>query len=105
MELAGHTPRLVSTNVGVLVPHFSGDSYKIRNALVGVLGKIVAKACKDVEGDASSKSFRLRGKNAMLEILLERCRDVSAYTRSRVLQVCKFFAFFILIPEQKYNHF
>ncbi|KAJ4756213.1 Condensin complex subunit 1 [Rhynchospora pubera] len=87
VELAGHSPRLVSTNVGVLVPHFGGESYKIRNALVGVLGKIVAKAFKDVEGDVSSKSLRLRGKNAMLEILLERCRDVSAYTRSRVLQV------------------
>ncbi|XP_020273026.1 condensin complex subunit 1 isoform X1 [Asparagus officinalis] len=87
VELADHSPKLVSTNVGVLVPHFGGESYKIRNALVGVLGKLVAKAFKDVEGDVSSKSLRLRGKQAMLEILIERCRDVSAYTRSRVLQV------------------
>nr|CAB3482675.1 unnamed protein product [Digitaria exilis] len=74
----------MSTNIGVLVPHFGGDSYKIRNALVGVLGKLVAKAFKDVEGDNNA---RLRSKQAMLEILIERCRDVSAYTRSRVLQV------------------
>ncbi|KAG1371126.1 condensin complex subunit 1 [Cocos nucifera] len=87
VDLADHSPKLMSTNVGVLVPHFGGESYKIRNALVGVLGKLVAKAYKDVEGDMSSKSLRLRGKQAMLEILLERCRDVSAYTRSRVLQV------------------
>lgn len=40
-----------------------------------------------MEGDASSKSLRLRGKHALLEILIERGRDVSAYTRSRVLQV------------------
>jgi condensin complex subunit 1 len=99
VELAGRSPRLVSTNVGVLVPHFGGDSYKIRNALVGVLGKIVAKAFKDVEGDVSSKSLRLRGKNAMLEILLERCRDVSAYTRSRVLQVCEFLQLLYFIPK------
>ncbi|KAK4404787.1 Condensin complex subunit [Sesamum angolense] len=71
----------------VLVPHFGGESYKIRNALVGVLGKLIAKAFNDVEGEVSSKSTRLRTKQAMLEILLERCRDVSAYTRSRVLQV------------------
>lgn len=87
VELADRSPKLVSTNIGVLVPHFGGESYKIRNALVGVLGKLVTKAFKDVEGDASSKSLRLRGKQAMLEILIERCRDVSAYTRSRVLQV------------------
>ncbi|KAH0865210.1 hypothetical protein HID58_082421 [Brassica napus] len=87
VELADRLPKVMSTNVGVLVPHFGGESYKIRNALVGVLGKLVAKAFNDVEGDVSSRSLRLRTKQAMLEILLERCRDVSAYTRSRVLQV------------------
>ncbi|XP_054795196.1 condensin-1 complex subunit CAP-D2-like [Prosopis cineraria] len=87
VELADRLPKLVSTNIGILIPHFGGESYKIRNALVGVLGKLIAKAFKDVEGEVSSKSIRLRTKQAMLEILLERCRDVSAYTRSRVLQV------------------
>ncbi|KAK8588828.1 hypothetical protein V6N12_023241 [Hibiscus sabdariffa] len=87
VELADRLPKLVSTNIGLLIPHFGGESYKIRNALVGVLGKLVAKAFKDVEGEVSSKSIRLQTKQAMLEILLERCRDVSAYTRSRALQV------------------
>lgn len=87
VELSDRIPKLMSVNIGLLVPHFGGESYKIRNALVGVLGKLVAKAFKDVEGEVSSKSVRLRTKQAMLEILLERCRDVSAYTRSRVLQV------------------
>ncbi|KAI4348619.1 hypothetical protein L6164_009323 [Bauhinia variegata] len=87
VELSERLPRLISTNIGILIPHFGGESYKIRNALVGVLGKLIAKAFKDVEGEVSSKSIRLRTKQAMLEILLERCRDVSAYTRSRVLQV------------------
>lgn len=87
VELADRLPKLISTNIGLLVPHFGGESYKIRNALVGVLGKLVAKAFNDIEGEVSSKSIRLRTKQAMLEILLERARDVSAYTRSRVLQV------------------
>ncbi|XP_018499140.1 condensin-1 complex subunit CAP-D2 isoform X1 [Pyrus x bretschneideri] len=87
VELSDRLPKLVSTNIGLLVPHFGGESYKIRNALAGVLGKLVAKAFKDVEGEVSSKCVRLRTKQAMLDILLERCRDVSAYTRSRVLQV------------------
>ncbi|KAL5743754.1 hypothetical protein ACOSQ2_026870 [Xanthoceras sorbifolium] len=87
VELADRLPKLISTNIGLLVPHFGGESYKIRNAIVGVLGKLVWKAFKDIDGEVSSKSVRLRTKQAMLEILLERCRDVSAYTRSRVLQV------------------
>ncbi|KAE8728931.1 putative cytochrome P450 [Hibiscus syriacus] len=87
VELADRLPKLVSTNIGLLIPHFGGESYKIRNALVAVLGKLVAKAFKDVEGEVSSKSIRLQTKQAMLEILLERCRDISAYTRSRALQV------------------
>ncbi|XP_031273895.1 condensin complex subunit 1 [Pistacia vera] len=87
VELADRLPKLISTNIGLLVLHFGGESYKIRNALVGVLGRLVAKAFKDVDGEVSSKSVRLRTKQAMMEILLERCRDVSAYTRSRVLQV------------------
>ncbi|KAJ3683828.1 hypothetical protein LUZ60_014055 [Juncus effusus] len=87
IDLASHSPKLVSTNIGILVPHFGGDSYKIRNSLVGVLGKLVAKAFNDLDGDVSNKSLRLRGKQAMLDVLLERFRDVSAYTRSRVMQV------------------
>ncbi|KAE9619744.1 putative condensin complex subunit 1 [Lupinus albus] len=87
IELADRLPKLISTNIGILVPHFGGESYKIRNALVGVLGKLIVKAFKDADGEVSSKSIRLRTKQAMMEILLERCRDVSAYTRSRVLQV------------------
>ncbi|CAN0890701.1 Condensin-1 complex subunit CAP-D2 [Linum grandiflorum] len=87
VELADRLPHLVSTNIGVVVPHFGGESFKIRNALVGVLGKLVVKAFKDLEGEVSSKSVRLRTKQAMLEILLERCRDVSAYTRSKTLHV------------------
>ncbi|PIA48168.1 hypothetical protein AQUCO_01400624v1, partial [Aquilegia coerulea] len=87
VELTDRLPKLMSTNVGVLIDHFGGESYKIRNALVGVLGKLVSKAFKDIEGDVSSKSVRIRNKQAMLQIMLERCRDVSAYTRSRVLQV------------------
>lgn len=87
VELAVRLPKLLSNNIGLLIPHFGGESYKIRNALVGVLGKLVAKAFNDAEGEVSSKPMHLRKKQAMLEILLERCRDVSAYTRSRVLQV------------------
>ncbi|KAL2501832.1 hypothetical protein Fot_35680 [Forsythia ovata] len=47
VELADRLPKLISTNIGLLVPHFGGESYKIRNALVGVLGKLIVKAFND----------------------------------------------------------
>ncbi|KAH9319750.1 hypothetical protein KI387_021519, partial [Taxus chinensis] len=86
VELADRSPKMMSTNVGILMPHFGGESYKIRSSLVGVFGKLIAKAFKDVDGNSSSGTHRLRSKQAMLDVLIERCRDVSAYTRSRVLQ-------------------
>jgi hypothetical protein len=48
VELADRLPKHMSTNLGVLIPHFGGESYKIRNSLVGVFGKLAAKAFKDV---------------------------------------------------------
>lgn len=86
VELADRLPKLMSTNIGMLMPHFGGESYKIRSSLVGVFGKLIAKAFKDTDSNSSSGTHRLRSKQAMLDVLLDRCRDVSAYTRSRVLQ-------------------
>ncbi|KAK1277671.1 hypothetical protein QJS04_geneDACA016585 [Acorus gramineus] len=85
VELAEKAPKLVAKNVGVLVPHFGGESYKIRNGLVGVLGKLVMKAF--VGPLETDQRLSLRSKKSMLEILIERFRDVSAYTRSKTLQV------------------
>ncbi|KAF9619331.1 hypothetical protein IFM89_006518, partial [Coptis chinensis] len=67
VELADRLPKVMSTNVGVLIDHFGGESYKIRNALVGVLGKLVSKAFKDIEGDVVKiAAGRLEDKSAMV---------------------------------------
>ncbi|KAH7430593.1 hypothetical protein KP509_08G005100 [Ceratopteris richardii] len=86
VELAEHMPRLVTTNVGVLMPHFGGESYKIRSALISVFGKLVSKASKETDVNAASETSRLRSKQAMIDVMMERSRDTSAYTRSKVLQ-------------------
>lgn len=41
VEFTDRLLKFISTNIGILVPHFSGESYKLRNALVGVQGKLV----------------------------------------------------------------
>ncbi|KAJ7519949.1 hypothetical protein O6H91_20G060900 [Diphasiastrum complanatum] len=86
VELADRLPKLMVTNLSILMPHFGGESYKIRNALVMVMGKLIAKAFKDPDGNSTSETVRLRNKQAMIDVLLERARDASAYTRNRVLQ-------------------
>lgn len=86
VELAERLPRLVATNVGILMPHFGGESYKIRSALISVFGKLVSKASKEGDANGASETSRLRSKQAMIDVMMERSRDMSAYTRSRVLQ-------------------
>ncbi|MCO5547427.1 hypothetical protein L7F22_000876 [Adiantum nelumboides] len=86
VELAERLPKLVTTNVGVLMPHFGGESYKIRSALISVFGKLVSKASKEADVNSASETSRLRSKQAMIDVMMERSRDVSAYTRSKVLQ-------------------
>ena len=86
VELAERLPKVVTTNVGILMPHFGGESYKIRSALVSVFGKLISKMSKELAGNGLSETNRLRSKQAMIDVLIERSRDTTAYTRSRVLQ-------------------
>jgi condensin complex subunit 1 len=41
-ELSSVLPKLVATNVSVLMPHLHGESYPMRNAIVTVLGNLLA---------------------------------------------------------------
>ncbi|GJN10798.1 hypothetical protein PR202_ga28922 [Eleusine coracana subsp. coracana] len=50
VELADRLPKLMSTNIGLIVPHFGGESYKIRNALVGVLGNWLQRLSRMLKG-------------------------------------------------------
>ncbi|XP_024543850.1 condensin complex subunit 1 isoform X1 [Selaginella moellendorffii] len=85
VELADRLPKVLAANLSVLMPHFGGESYKIRNALVTVLGRLVVKAFGDNDSNLS-EDIRLRNKQAMLDVLIERTRDTNAFTRACVLQ-------------------
>lgn len=60
VELENQLQKLMSMNFGVLIDHFGKELYKIRNALTGVSGKLISKSFKDIDGDVSSQSVRLR---------------------------------------------
>ncbi|PHT50243.1 hypothetical protein CQW23_09990 [Capsicum baccatum] len=60
----------VEGHIGLLILHFGGKSYTIRNALVGKLEKLVMKAFNDMEVEISSKAISSLTKQAMLKVLL-----------------------------------
>lgn len=87
VAMAERLPKLMTVNLSIITSHLDGDSYKMRNAIVQVIGTLIVKASKDPSVDAAGDEMaRLRSKQGMVDILLERARDKSSYTRSKVLQ-------------------
>ncbi|XP_024390641.1 condensin-1 complex subunit CAP-D2 isoform X6 [Physcomitrium patens] len=87
VAMAERMARFMTDNLSIITPHLNGESYKMRNAIVQVIGTLLAKASKDSSGDvAGDEMTLLRCKQGMIDILLDRARDKSSYTRSKVLQ-------------------
>lgn len=86
VELAERLPKVVARNFSLVMVHMNGEQYHMRSALVTVLGRIVAKAFDEKEENAAAEQARLKSKQALLDVLLERVRDVNSFTRTRVLQ-------------------
>ena len=82
VELAIVLPKLILSNISMIVTHLDGEAYGMRSGIVQMIGKLLEGAFP--QDDQSPSTIRAR--DALLEILLERHRDVSSYTRSRVLQ-------------------
>jgi condensin complex subunit 1 len=104
-ELSSVLPKLVATNVSMLMPHLHGESYPMRNAIVTVLGNLLATEYSEApqdNGASAQLQAHLRTKQAMLDTLLERARDVNSYTRARVLQTWAFLAEARAIPLGTY---
>lgn len=87
VAMAERLPKLMTVNLSIITPHLDGESYKMRNGIVQVIGTLIIKASKDPSVDAvGDEMARLRSKQGMVDIFLERARDKSSYTRSKVLQ-------------------
>ncbi|KAG0620104.1 hypothetical protein M758_4G189600 [Ceratodon purpureus] len=87
VAMAERLPKLMTGNLSIITPHLDGESYKMRNGIVQVIGTLIVKTSKDPSVDAAGDEMaRLRNKQGMVDILLERARDKSSYTRSKVLQ-------------------
>ncbi|CAM6100082.1 unnamed protein product [Calypogeia fissa] len=85
-ELAVRLPKIMMTNLSLFLCHLDGKSYKMRNSLVIVIGKLLGEATKKEDATSTSDVIRLGNEQRLLNILVERSRDISAHTRKHVLQ-------------------
>ncbi|XP_065053020.1 condensin complex subunit 1-like isoform X1 [Rhopilema esculentum] len=83
VELADRQASLVLPNISLLLSHLDGDSYSMRNGVLGVIGEIVVKVLSKEGLDANLKNTREK----FLDRLEEHLHDVHAFVRSKVLQI------------------
>lgn len=83
VELAGRVPAQIIPNISVLLCHLNGESYSMRNGILGLMGEIVVKVlCKEDLDDAAKKL-----RDQLLDKMEEHIHDVNAYVRSKALHI------------------
>jgi len=83
IELAGRVPSQIIPNISVLLCHLNGESYSMRNGILGLMGEIVVKVlCKEDLDDVSKKL-----RDQLLDKMEEHIHDVNAYVRSKSLHI------------------
>jgi condensin complex subunit 1 len=103
-ELATTRPRLVLSNISLLLPHLNSEPYGLRSSIVNAIGQILVHIGKeesernDVEKEDEEnenddeckvvvgKQSLQKSRTALLDILAERVHDVSSFTRVAVLK-------------------
>ena len=90
-EVSARLPKLMATQISLLLPHLGGKAWTLRSGIIAAIGHLLAKAFDGAEDsgekeDTEATIARLRTKQHLLDILCERTRDQSSYTRKAVLQ-------------------
>ncbi len=90
-ELANRLPKLMASQIALLLPHLGGKAWTLRSGIIAAIGHLLVKAFDGAEDgsdaeDQEATIARLRTKQHLLDILCERTRDQSSYTRKAVLQ-------------------
>ena len=93
-ELAKRLPKLMVTQMSLLLPHLGGKAWTLRSGIISAIGHLLARAFEASDGKEEQDAViaRLRTKQHLLDILCERTRDQSSYTRKAVLQTWQYLA-------------
>ncbi len=90
MEAADRLPNVALMSLSLLLPILEYEAYSMRCAVVHTLARVLVSA---VGHSSSEEATRVR--ESLLAVLLERCLDVNAFVRARVLQA------WVLLAEKK----
>ena len=94
-DLASTVPHFMHANRMVVLPLLNCKCYTIRNAVINTLGKIcsisrtsaeIAEESSKSGGNADESALDKETRDELLDLLLERAHDISAYCRSRCLR-------------------
>jgi condensin complex subunit 1 len=99
-ELAAVRPRVVLSNISLLLPHLDSEPYIMRSAIVNSIGHILVREDQtlmenkdDEEGsDEESKDERhvvnmAKTRTSLFDILCDRTCDITSFTRGAALKV------------------
>jgi condensin complex subunit 1 len=92
-HLAALRPRLVLNNMAHLMPHLNSEVHNLRSAIVTAIANILSKTgCSQLGGNGSGDEEESQdgldasNRSSLLDILRERVRDVSSFTRATALK-------------------
>eukprot|EP00057_Strongylocentrotus_purpuratus_P001456 XP_001199144.2 PREDICTED: condensin complex subunit 1 [Strongylocentrotus purpuratus] len=83
VEMAERVPDAMLPCISLILCHLDGESYTMRNGVLGVIGEIVIKVLSKEQLDKKAKTAR----DQLLDKLEDHIHDVNAFSRSRALQV------------------
>ncbi|XP_064610959.1 condensin complex subunit 1-like [Liolophura sinensis] len=83
VEIAERVPAVVLTSISVILRHLEGESYSMRNGVLGAMGEILIKVLSKDDLDNKQKLTR----DQILDKLEDHIHDVHAFVRSKVLQI------------------
>lgn len=86
-ELAARCPKLLAGQMALLLPHLGGRAWSLRSGIIAAIGHLIAQAFIDVSNESGDQQrlAALRAKQHLLDVLVERTRDQSSFTRKAVL--------------------
>lgn len=104
-ELAAVRPRVVLSNISLLLPHLDSEPYVLRSAIVNSIGHILVREDQllvevkpDKDGDSGDESGEgskverqianmAKTRRSLFDILCDRTHDTTSFTRSASLKV------------------
>ncbi|XP_031564431.1 condensin complex subunit 1-like [Actinia tenebrosa] len=100
VDLTSRIPSLVLNNISLLICHLDGESYSMRNGVLGAMGEIVLKVLSSGELDDNAKNLR----DQFLDKLEAHLHDTNAYVRSKALQIWLQLCNNMAIPLPRQQH-